>query len=307
MRAITYAQYGSGDVFELSEIAEPHIGPDSVIVEVKAASINPVDYKIREGYLDGLIDTDLPAVPGWDVAGVVVKVGLDTPEFEVGDEVYAYARKDTVGGGTLAELVSVPVRTAAHKPKSIGFEQAAAVPLAGLTAYQTIKRAGVTAGQRVLIHGASGGVGSFAVQLAVLAGATVVGTASAANHGYLVDLGATPIEYGDGLKQRALELSPGGYDVVLDYAGGDSLNDTDALLSVGGAVGSVADPRAASDFGGFYAWVRPDSTDLTELARLIDAGKLKVEVAESYPLEKAKAAYASLEGGHVRGKIVVTP
>lgn len=307
MRAITYAQFGSGDVFESSDIPAPHAGPDMLVVEVKAAGINPVDYKVREGYLAELIDTQFPVVPGWDVAGVVTEVGLDTPEFEVGDEVFAYARKDTIGAGTLAELVSVPVRTAAHKPTSIGFEEAAAVPLAGLTALQTVRRARVAQGQKVLIHGAAGGVGSFAVQLAVHAGATVVGTASAPNHDYLAGLGASGIEYGDGLTGRALDASPGGYDVILDYAGGASLDDTAQLLKADGVVSSVADPRARTEFGGQYVWVRPDSADLAELARLIDAGTLRVEVAQRFALADAAAAYAALAGGHVRGKIVVTP
>jgi len=307
MKAITYSQFGSGDVFEMSEIAEPHPGPDTIVVEVKAAGINPVDYKVREGYLASIIDTHFPVVPGWDVAGVVTQVGLDTPEFEVGDEVFAYARKDTMGDGTLAERVAVPVRTAAHKPKSIGFEQAGAVPLAGLTALQSIRRGDVRAGYDVLVHGAAGGVGSFAVQLAIHAGATVVGTASTGNHDYLKELGATPIEYGDGLKERALEAMPGGFDVILDYAGGTSLDDTSALLTVGGVVVSVADPRAATEFGGHYVWVRPDSSDLAELARLIDDGALKVEISQSFALADAAQAYAVLEAGHVRGKIVVVP
>jgi len=307
MKAITYSEFGSGDVFTLSDIDEPHIGPDTVVVEVKAASINPVDYKIREGYLAQIMDAHFPVVPGWDVAGVIIQAGLDTPGFEVGDEIYAYARKDVLRGGTLAERVAVPGRTAAHKPRTASFEEAAAVPLAGLTALQTVRRAGVSAGQSVLIHGAAGGVGSFGVQLAVHAGARVVGTASAANHDYLKELGATGVEYGDGLTERALEIQPGGFDVVLDYAGGDSLNDTTNLLAEGGTVVSVADPRAASEFGGQYAWVNPDSADLAELAALIDEGVIKVEVAQTYALEDTKAAYAALEGGHIRGKIVVTP
>src|SRR4051794_35265225 len=132
MRAITYSEFGSADVLTLTDISEPHIGPDVMVVEVKAAGLNPVDYKARQGHLHGLLDEIFPVVPGWDVAGVVVKTGLDTPEFAVGDEIFAYARKDILGGGTLAELVSVPVRTAALKPSSISCEEAAAVPLTGL-------------------------------------------------------------------------------------------------------------------------------------------------------------------------------
>lgn len=305
VRAITYAEYGSADVLTLSDIPEPHIGPDTLVIEVRAAGINPVDYKVREGYLDTILDTHFPAVPGWDVAGVVLKTGLDTPEFAVGDEVYAYARLDALMGGTLAEQAAVPVRALAHKPASVSFEEAATVPLTGLTALQAVRRAGVRTGDRVLIHGGAGGVGSFGVQLAALEGASVVATASERNHDYLRDLGATPIEYGDGLAARALEASPGGYDVILDFAGGASLDATARVLRDGGRVVSIADARARTEFGGQHMWVRPDAAGLAELAGLIDAGTLRVEVAQVFDLEHTADAYRALESGHTRGKIVV--
>jgi len=163
MRAITYSRYGGADVLELSELPTPKVGPDTVLVRVRATSVNPVDWKVREGYLDAIMDTTFPVVPGWDVAGVVERVGLDTPELSVGDEVFGYVRKDVVSGGTTAELVAAPVRTLARKPASWTWEQAAGAPLAGLTALQTIDRAGVTSGQTVLVHAAAGGVGSMAV------------------------------------------------------------------------------------------------------------------------------------------------
>ena len=165
MRAITYDRYGGSDVLQLTDQPEPKVGPDSVLVRVRAAGVNPVDWKLRAGYLDGLLDVQFPVVPGWDVAGVVERVGLDVPELAVGDEVYGYARKDWVHGGTFAELVAAPVRTLARKPASLTFEEAAAVPLAGLTAYQSIERVGVAAGATVLVHAAAGGVGQFAVQI----------------------------------------------------------------------------------------------------------------------------------------------
>ncbi len=305
MRAITYDKFGSADVLALTDVPEPHIGPDVVVIETRAVGLNPVDWKVRQGYLEGVIDTILPAIPAWDVAGVVVKVGLDTPEFSVGDEIYAYARKDTVHDGALAERMAVPVRTAALKPRSLSFEEAAAVPLAGLTALQSVRRAGVSAGDTVLIHGGAGGVGGFGIQLAVLAGATVVATASDANHDYLRSLGATPVAYGEGLSERALAAAPGGYDVVIDFAGGASLDSTPAVLKPGGRVVSIADSRARSEFGGQYVWVRPSQADLTELARLFDAGALRVEVAQVFPFDDAADAFRRLESGHVRGKVVV--
>jgi NADPH2:quinone reductase len=307
MKAIAYDRFGSSDVLALQELPDPHPGSDSVLVQVKAASLNPVDYKAREGYLQGVIDTVFPAVPGWDVAGVIVKAGLDTPEFEVGDEILAYARKDVISGGTVAELVEVPVRTAARKPEGLSFEDAAALPLAGLTALQTVRRAGVSAGSTVLIHAAAGGVGSYATQLAVLAGARVVGTASEGNHEYLRSLGAEPVAYGEGLVEAARGLAPEGFDHILDFVGNGALDTVPQLLRAGGTVASITDPAARDEYGGQYIWVRPNPEDLAELAQLAADGRLKVEVADVVELAQAADAYRTLEGGHVRGKLVVRP
>ncbi|WP_147795003.1 NADP-dependent oxidoreductase [Cellulomonas sp. Y8] len=306
MRAVVYEEFGGADVLRVVDRPEPHIGADAVVVKVAAASLNPVDYKIREGYLRGLMDVHFPAVPAWDVSGTVVKAGLDTPELQVGDEVLAYARKDVVQDGTLAEYVAVPVRTAAKKPAGLSFEEAAALPLAGLTALQTIRRAGLAEGQTVLVHAAAGGVGSIAVQLAVHAGARVVGTASERNHDYLRSLGAEPVAYGDGLVEAARAAAPDGFDVVLDYVGGQAVETAPALLRPGGTIASITDARARDELGGQYVWVRPDSGDLAHLADLAARGVVKVEIAATYPLEKTAEAYRALETGHTRGKIVVT-
>lgn len=257
-----------------------------MLVRVRASSVNPVDWKVREGYLAEVMDTVFPVIPGWDVAGVVEQAGLDTPEFQVGDEVFSYVRKDVVGGevagGTLAEYVAAPVRTLAHKPTAWSFYEAAAVPLAGLTAYQTIRRAGVQSGHTVLVHAAAGGVGSFAVQIARSLGAQVIGTASEANHDYLRGLGAEPVTYGEGLTDRVRAIEPKGVDVVLDYVGGDALDSVPDILRDEGTVASITDARARDEFGGQYVWVRPDSADLAELARLGDAGDLTPEIAEVF-------------------------
>ena len=300
MKAVTYDRFGGAEVLQVTDRPEPHVGPDSVLVKVVAAGINPVDYKIREGYLQGLIDTQLPAVPGWDVAGVVVKAGLDTPELAEGDEVLAYARKDTVSDGTLAEYVAVPVRTAAKKPAGVSFEEAAALPLAGLTALQTVRRSGLGEGSTVLVHAAAGGVGSIAVH----AGARVVGTASASNHDYLRGLGAEPVEYGDGLVEAARALAPEGFDVILDYVGGSAMDTVPALLREGGTVVSITDARARDEHGGQYVWVRPDVAGLTELVGLVEQGVVRVEVSQVFDLDHAADAYRALETGHGRGKIV---
>jgi NADPH2:quinone reductase len=305
MKAVEYQKFGGADVLRVVDRPEPHVGPDTVLVKVVAASLNPVDYKIREGYLQGLIDTHLPAVPAWDVAGVVVKPGLDTPELVAGDEILAYARKDVVSDGTLAEYVAVPVRTAAKKPAGLSFEEAAALPLAGLTALQTVRRSGLGAGSTVLVHAAAGGVGSIAVQLAVHAGARVVGTASAGNHDYLRSIGAEPIAYGDGLVDAARAVAPEGFDVILDYVGGQAIDTARDLLRPGGTVVSITDARARDELGGQYVWVRPDPEGLAELADLAARGVVRVEIAETFDLDHAADAYRALETGHTRGKIVV--
>lgn len=305
MRAITYSRYGGSDVLALTDLPEPKVGPDSVLVRVRASSVNPVDWKVRAGYLDALMDVVFPVVPGWDVAGVVERVGPDAPEFAVGDEVFGYVRKDWVQGGTLAELVAAPVRTLARKPASLTFEEAAAVPLTGLTAYQSIERTGVRAGQTVLVHAAAGGVGQFAVQIARARGARVIGTASPANHEYLRTLGAEPVAYGDGLVDRVRALAPDGVDVVLDFGTDDLVATTRALLAPGGTVASIVNPAARTELGGHYLWVRPSSEDLAALATMADAGQLAVDVAAVFDLADAAAAHELSESGHVRGKVVV--
>jgi len=305
MRAITYSRYGGSDVLELTDLPDPKVGPDSVLIRVKAASVNPVDWKVRAGYLDAIMDVDFPAIPGWDVAGVVERVGLDTPEFKVGDEVYGYVRKDWLLGGTFAELVAAPVRTIAHKPASLSFEEAAAVPLAALTAFQTIERTGVRGGQTVLVHAAAGGVGGFAVQIAKARGARVIGTASEGNHEHLRARGVEPVAYGDGLADRVRALAPDGVDVVLDYGSDDLVATTRAVLAEGGTVASIVDAAARDELGGHYVWVRPSSTDLDSLTALVESGDLVVDVAEVFDLADAAAAHDASAGGHVRGKVVV--
>lgn len=193
MKAITYRTYGGPDVLEYGDVPDPKLGPDTVLIRVKAASVNPVDWKIQAGYLDGVMDTVFPVIPGWDVAGVVEEAGVGVTEFAPGDEVIGYAREDFVSRGTFAEYVAAPVRTLARKPVGLSFEEAAGLPLAGLTAYQALTRAlNVGSGDTVLVHAAAGGVGSLAVQIARALGARVIGTASERNHDYLRGLGAEP-------------------------------------------------------------------------------------------------------------------
>ena len=306
MRAITYTEFGGPEVLTHGETDDPTVGPDTVLVRVRASSVNPVDWKVREGYLAGAIDTVFPVVPGWDVAGVVEAVGPAITEFAVGDEVYGYVRADVVHGGTLAELVGAPVRTLARKPAALSFVEAAGVPLAGLTAYQAlVHHLGVGAGETVLVSGASGGVGSMAVQVAVSLGARVIGTASEPNHDFVRSLGAEPTTYGDGLADRLRELAPDGLDAAFDLFGGDDLAVATSLLRDATRVASVAD-ASVTEGGGHYVFVRPSAPDLDALSALAERGALRVEVAQTFPLERAADAHRASEGGHVRGKGVVT-
>ncbi|MEX5298881.1 NADP-dependent oxidoreductase [Kocuria sp. CPCC 205292] len=303
MKALTYARYGGPEVLELTDLPEPKVPPGWVLVKVRSAAINPVDRMIMSGGLDPLMEVQFPVVPGWDVSGVVERVGIDVPEWAPGDEVVSYARTDWVHGGTMAEYVALPARLLAPKPASVDWDRAASLPLAGLTAYQVLGRLDVAAAETVLVHNASGGVGGCAVQLAVARGARVIGTASEANHDYLRGLGAEPVAYGDGLPERVRELAPEGVDVVVDLVGG-VVEQTLAVLKDGGRHASVADD-AVEAHGGTWMWVRPSAEDLTELGRLVDRGVLRIELARSVPLAEAVEAYRLSQEGHVRGKIAV--
>lgn len=307
MKAMAIRQYGEPDVLESTDLPDPKVGPDSVLVRVVAAGVNPVDAKIRRGFLDPAFDSYFPLIPGWDLAGIVEMVGPAVAEFAVGDEVVGYVRKDHIQYGTYAELVSCPVRTLARRPTGVGFEQSAGLPLAGLTAHQALAKAlHVSSDDTVLIHAAAGGVGSLAVQLARLFGARVIGTASERNHEYLTGLGAEPVSYGDGLVQRVRELAPDGVSAVFDLVGRQALETAPQLLRSNGRVASVIEPEAVTSLGGSYVFVRPDPMDLSALVRYVDEGRLSVPVARTFPLSEAAEAHRILEGGHVAGKLVLT-
>lgn len=304
MQAMTYAQYGGTEVIERSERPMPKVAPGAVLIKVMAAGVNPVDWKIMSGGLDGLMDVNFPVTPGWDVAGVVTAVGFDTPEFQVGDEVYSYGRRDTVQGGTFAEFVSLPAAVVAHKPASLSWKQAAGLPLTGMTAQRTLDALALGKGDTLLIHNGSGGVGRTGIQLAVHAGIRVIATASAKNHARLRELGAEPVEYGEGLVERVKELAPNGVDAVADFVGG-SLEATLAVLKDGGKHASIADWTVLSH-GGRYIWVRPDAKELDRLSTLVEDGTLTVDVSASYPMEQLAQAFEANMAGHGGGKIVLT-
>ncbi|MFH9228152.1 NADP-dependent oxidoreductase [Streptomyces lydicus] len=304
MKAISAKRYGDPDVLEYGDQPDPKVGPDSVLTRVKAAGVNPVDWKVLAGYLDPMVDAHFPLIPGWDVAGVVEALGADVPEYEVGDEVIGYVRKDEIQHGTYAELVAAPVRTLARKPAALDWQQAAGLPLAGLTAYQASRRVGTAAGETALVHAAAGGVGSLAVQILVAQGVRVIGTASERNHDFLRSLGAEPVTYGEGLADRVRALAPEGVDVALDFVGGGVVDVSQELLKDRGRVASIADGEVTQK-GGHLVWVRPDSAGLTALGALADAGKLTVHVDAVFPLSEAAEALRRSQEGRTRGKIVL--
>ena len=305
MKAMAITAYGGPEAMRPMDLDDPKVGPDAVLVRVRAAGVNPVDAKVRAGYLDAAFPTHFPLIPGWDVAGVVERTGPAVPEFAPGDEVFGYVRKDHIQHGTYAEYVAAPVRTLARKPATASFVEAGAIPLAGLTAWQALRVAGVSSGDTVLVHAAAGGVGTFAVQLARVLGATVVGTASEGNHDHLRSLGATPVTYGDGLAERVRAAVPGGVSAVLDLVGGDALAVSEAVVEDPRRMVSIIDAATALGMGARYWFVRPNPSDLVELARLVDTGQLVVHVSGTLPLEDAAEAHRQVETGHGTGKIVL--
>jgi NADPH:quinone reductase-like Zn-dependent oxidoreductase len=306
MKAAIYDEYGSADVLQVREVDDPPVGPDTVLVRARATSVNPVDYKVREGYLRGAFPHHLPIIPGWDVAGVVEAVGPAVRTgLEVGDEVYGYVRRDDVCFGTAAELVPAPERTVVRRPVNVSFEEAAAVPLAGGTAYQAlVETLDVRRGDRVLIHAASGGVGHFAVQIAKHLGAHVIGTASPGNHDALRELGADEVlDYHAGPVSEQLSAP---VDAVLDLVGGDALADAPRQVAGGTRTASVFDPDTVLGLGGSYVFVRPDRATLDALRGLVEDGHVRVVLSGTFDLDDIAEAHRAAEKGNGPGKVAVT-
>ncbi|MEU7482058.1 NADP-dependent oxidoreductase [Lentzea sp. NPDC042327] len=309
MKAIALTEFGDPEVMTWQDLPDPLLGPDQVLVEVKAAGVNQVDSKIRAGYLRGLMPHHTPLIPGWDVAGVVRAVGIGVRDWQPGDEVLAYARKDHVQFGAYAELISLPDRVVARKPSTVDFVTAAALPLAGLTALQSLKAVGVGEGDVVLVHAAAGGVGHLQVQLArELGAARVLGTASPRNHDFVRSLGAEPVAYGDALVDAVAELvgGDGKVDAVLDNVGGVAFDQSLRLVRDRARMTSIVDGPRALEHGVTNTWARPNAEQTQWLVDLVAAGALEVEVQRTFPLAEAVAAHRLLDGGHVRGKVVLT-
>jgi NADPH:quinone reductase-like Zn-dependent oxidoreductase len=305
MKAIRFHEPGGPEVLKLEELPRPVPKAGEVLVKVHAAGVNPVDWKIRQNGGKGF-GPPLPQIPGFDIAGVVAEVGPDVKGFAAGEAVFGYLSLQR--GGAYAEYAIALEGELARKPEGLSFGEAAAVPLAALTAWQAlVDTAKVSEGQAVLVHAAAGGVGHFAVQIAKGLDAHVLATASAKNHEFLKGLGADEvIDY----TAERFEEKAQGVDVVLDAVGGETQTRSLGVLAPGGILVSIvgAPPKAELERRGVRGvgiLVRPDGKQLAEIARWIEAGKLRAEVGATFPLAEAAKAHELSQGGHARGKIVL--
>ncbi len=313
MRAILLHQFGGREQLQLAEVPVPVPGRRDVLIRVRAAGVNPVDVKIREGLLRARLPHQFPIMLGWDVAGVVESIGPGVRRFQPGDAVYAYARKALVKEGAYAEFIVLPERNVAFKPARLDFAEAAALPLAALTAWQSLfDAARLRRGQTILIHAAAGGVGGFAVQLARWKGARVVATASAGHHAYVRGLGAQHVvDYTrEDFVGAVRRLAPEGLDVVFDTVGGEVQQRSAEVLVPGGVLVSLlafTNEAALRERGvdARYVFVAPHAGQLKRLAALVDRGKLTVTLAARLPLAEAAEAHARIETRHTCGKIVL--
>lgn len=308
MKAIVIDNYGGKDQLKEREVEKPAINEEQVLVEIYATSINPIDWKLREGYLKEMLPWEFPIILGWDAAGVVAEVGSNVKHFKVGDRVFT--RPATTRQGTYAQFVPVEATLLAHMPESMTFEEGAAIPLAGLTAYQCIVGfAELKKGEKVLIHAGAGGVGSMAIQIANSIGAYVATTASDKNDELVKSLGANRvINYREEDFSELLE----DFDVVLDTMGGEVLDKSFKVLKKGGKLVSIAGQPSkekaahyevkASDF-----WLDPSGEQLQQLANLFVSGELKPTVGHVFDFSEQglKDAHELSETHHARGKIII--
>ena len=306
MKAVRIHKYGGPEVLIFEDAPRPGSGSAEVLIRVHAAGVNPVDWKIRAGYLKEFRPYTFPLILGWDLSGVVEATGPGAVKFKKGDEVYS--RPDSARNGAYAEYIAVKEAEVAFKPRSIDHIHAGAIPLASLTAWQAIfDTAGLSAGQKILIHAAAGGVGSFAVQLAKWKGAYVIATASGRNQSFLRELGVDePIDY----EETRFEDLVRDVDVVFDTIGGDTQKRSWKVLKKGGILVSIAAPPSAEEAAKngvrqAFIFMTPNGAELTEIGRLVDSGKLKPVVETVLPLPDARRAHELSQTGHTRGKIVL--
>lgn len=306
MKAVRIHQYGGREVLSIDDIPVPDIAPDEVLVRVVAASINPVDWKDREGYLAQMIPHALPLTLGWDVSGVVEAVGAQVTGWQAGDAVFS--RPDLARNGTYAEYVAIRANECARKPRTVSHVEAASLPLAGITAWEAmIDMAQVKPGQRVLVQAGSGGVGSLAIQLVKAAGATVIATASSRNRALVESLGVD--QFVDYTATRVADaVEP--VDVVFDTIGGEVQDAAWPILKPGGIQVSIISPPSeekanAMGLRAGFVFIGPNAPVLERLADMVDRGKLRPIVGAEFALEDIAAAHALSESGRAVGKIVL--
>jgi len=301
MQAVIFEEFGGPEVLRIQDVAEPHAGPGEVRIRVKAAGVNPIDFKVRRGWTKGFIDVTFPATPGLEVAGVVDQAG-DGAGFEVGDEVVGWSTT-----GSYAEYALVG--NIARKPAGVSWEQAVGVPIAGETAERVLGELQVKDGETLLLHGAAGAVGSIAVQLAKAAGVTVIGTASPANDDFLRSIGAIPVAYGDGLVDRVRAVAPQGIDAVFDAAGQGGLQESVELRGSTDRIVTIADFDAAklgvAASMGSSATPEEIRAGLADQLRAAADGNLTIRIAGTFALADAAKAQDLSESGHAPGKVVV--
>jgi NADPH2:quinone reductase len=302
VKAFGYNSNGGPDVQEFLNLEMPSPMAGELLVEVRTAGVNPVDWKIRSGMLGPASPSDLPAVLGREVSGVVREVGQDVEGFTVNDEVFGNVAP---GSGGYAEYTLVTASAAAHKPPQVSFNDAAALPVAAATAYDGVNQLGLKEGQTLLINGVSGGVGVTAAQIARDANINVIGTASEDKRALVESLGATLVPYGDGVADRIKELLPDGVDAIFDLAGGDGLRAVAELLSDRNKLITAGDPVTAAELGGHM--IERDSTHrvLEIVATLVADDKLDPHIEDIRPLDEAAEAVAAVEVGHAKGKVVI--
>ncbi|MER5298664.1 NADP-dependent oxidoreductase [Streptomyces lasiicapitis] len=292
MKRVSFAEFGGPDVLQLIDAEEPHAGPGRIRVAVRAAGVNPVDWRVREGQVLGAHPTELPSGVGLDASGVVDEVGEGVEGVEVGDRVFGE------GASTYAEFAVLSAW--ARMPEGLSFEEAAGYPSVVETALRLIRESGVRSGQTLLVSGASGGVGSAVLQIARDRGITVIGTAGAANQDYLRDLGALATTYGEGWVERVRKL--GHVDAALDLAGSGVIRELVELTGDPGKVISIAD-LGAPEFGVRFSGVAGSVPDaLAEAVGLIERGRLHIPVEKSYTLAEAAEAHIDSQAGHTRGR-----
>lgn len=303
--AVRFDAYGNIDVLKVVEVARPVPGPGQVLVKVVAAGINPGEAAIREGLLDAMWPATFPSGEGSDLAGTVAEVGPDITAFVVGDEVLGFV--DT--RSSHAQFVVADADKLVARPANVPWEVAGSLFVAGTTAYATVHAVNLGPGDTVVVSGAAGGVGSLAVQLAVNAGAKVIGLASEAHHAWLRSHGVIPVLYGDGVADRIKEASGGHVDAVIDTFGGGYVEMAIRLGVAPDRVDTIVDRAAAQEHGaktdGSAAAASVEV--LAELAGLIAEGRLEIPIAKIYPLAEVREAFRDLEQRHTLGKIVLVP